>query len=92
MFIGLPTIGSFLDWIYPGTGIGDIFRWFPSVFWILFKQFELEDTAKSLALYLIIAGVFIGLGFTVSRKTENNIWLLVSLIMTIVAIVTGNII
>ena len=91
VLVGLPVIGYVLNWIYPATGIGDFLIWFPSLFWTLFKEFELEDIAKSVILYLIIAGVLIGLGFNISKRTENKIWLSVSLIMTIVAIITGNI-
>lgn len=91
VLVGLPVIGYVLNWIYPATGIGDFLIWFPSLFWTLFKEFELEDIAKSVILYLIIAGVLIGLGFNISKRTENKIWLFVSLIMTIVAIITGNI-
>ena len=91
VLVGLPVIGYVLNWIYPATGIGDFLIWFPSLFWTLFKEFELEDIAKSVILYLIIAGVLIGLGFNISKRTENKIWLFVSLIMTMVAIITGNI-
>ena len=94
MFVmaGLPIIGKILNWIFPGTGIGEVLIWFPSIFWTMFKEFILGDIMQEFGLYIFIAIILNGFGFIISKKTDNYIWQIVSLICSIIALITGNII
>ena len=91
IFLGLPLIGIGLNWFLPGTEIKEVFFFFPKMFWMIFKQFFLEDTLNSYGLYIVIAIVLTCAGVYISKKTEKMIWLFISLIMAIVALITGQV-
>lgn len=57
--------------------------------WQIIKLFFLKDIIKTVVLYIIIASVVVSLGYGISRKTKNNIWIAASIILdTIYLIVT----
>lgn len=55
--------------------------------WQIIKAFFLEDIVKAIALYLVIAGIIAALGFTISAKTENKIWGIVSVLLDIITLI-----
>ena len=92
MWIGLPALGYLLKWFLPDTAIGEAIIGISSMMGTIFKQFVLDGLLQSAGLYILIAVVIAGLGFTISSKTENKIWLIVSLIGSLIAIITGSLI
>ena len=90
MWIGLPVLGYLLKWLLPDTAIGEVILGISSMMWPIFKQFELGDLLQSAGLYIVITVVIAGLGFTISRNTENRIWLIVSIVVSLFAILTMN--
>ena len=91
MLIGLPALGYLLKWLLPDTAIGESVIGISSLMWSIFQQFELGDLLQSAGLYIAIAVVALGFGITMTRKTEKMIWMIVSLLTTVLAIMTGKI-
>lgn len=55
--------------------------------WLIVKNFFLEDAVKSIVLYIVIALIITGIGFGISAKVENKIWLVVSLIVDVAGLI-----
>lgn len=89
--IGLPALGYLLKWLFPGTALGEAIIGISSIMWTIFKEFELGDMLQSVVLYIVIALALMAFGFTMIRKTESKVWIFVSLLMMIIAIITGDI-
>jgi len=58
------------------------------VIYKLFNQFYLEDTILSVLFYIIIALFFTLLGVSISSRTENKIWIVVSILVNIVGLIS----
>ena len=91
MWIGLPALGYLLKWLFPDILIGEAIIGISSMMLTIFKQFELGDLLQSAGLYIAIAVIALGFGITITRKTENRIWMIVSLLTAVLAIMTGQI-
>lgn len=63
------------------------FLFFLNAEWLILKNFFLEDTIKSVVLYIVIALIITGLGFGISTKTEKKIWSIVALIIDVIGLI-----
>ena len=58
-----------------------------NVSWEEFKLFFLEDTVKSVIIYVVIAIIVTACGFGISHKTEKKIWSVVSIVVDILGLI-----
>lgn len=56
--------------------------------WQVFKLFFLDDTIKHIIIYIIIAAFVGALGYGISSKTENKIWVIASMTVDIIGIIS----
>ena len=87
----VPLLGIVFELFLPGLGIKEVFFFMPKMVWMIFKQFELENTLNTYGLFILIALFLNGLGIFISKKRENYIYEIIALILSIVGIATGSI-
>ena len=92
IMVGLPLLGVIIELFLPGSGIKELFLFIPRMVWMLFKQFELENSLNTFGLFIVIALILNGFGIYISKRKENYIYEVIALILSIIGLVTGSII
>ena len=87
IFLGIPGICRIVLLFQPDNRLAEAVIGFVSLIWILFKQFELEDTIIEAGLYILFVVGLTGFGINIK---ENKIWAIVSLLMIVIMVMKLN--
>ncbi len=92
MFCGLPFVGTVLELLIPNLGFKEFFFFIPRTIWVVFKEYQLASMLETHEIYLIIALILNCLGIYISKKTENRIYAIVILFVSIIGLASGSIV
>lgn len=89
VLVGIPAIGCLLNMAVPG--LGEIFAFFGNMLWQLIKEYVLVDKLQMYGLYIVMLIALNCIGIYLSRKQENALYEIITLVLSFVGIATGNI-
>ena len=92
MFCGLPLMGIALELFIPNLGFKEFFLFIPRTIWKIFKEYQLASMLETHGIYLIVALILNCLGIYISKKTENRIYEIVILFVSIIGLASGSIV
>lgn len=87
-FVILPIFGAILNIWLPG--IKDVTLFLVKIVFQMFVQFELSDLVMNIAIYLLLGFALSSLGIYYSSKTDNKIWEIVAIIVSIIGLLSGS--
>jgi len=74
-------------WI-PGTK--DITLFLVKIVFQIFVQFELSDLVLNIVIYLLLGFILSSIGIYYSRKTDNKLWEIATLLVSIIGLLSGS--
>lgn len=88
IIVVFPLIGAIINiWI---PGMKEMSLFFVKMFIQIFVQFELQDTVLNIVIYAILAFILSSAGFYISSRTDNNLWVISSLLVSIIGLLSGS--
>ena len=89
IIIGIPVFELIANLFVPG--LGDVFLFMHRTIWMVIKNYVLEDKLVQYGLFLLLF-IFLHIGgIYMSKKEENVLFEIVAIIISVVGVVTGNI-